>query len=105
MTKLTLADGSQYDLTVAGFSYADSDKKTVCLELLTNIDLDAIITDFNDASKTSQMSVTLDRDIEGPVYSGFTELANDYNVKKNVQGYENKISLKLSKTETIIDNE
>ena len=29
MTKLTLADGSQYDLTVAGFSYADNDKKTV----------------------------------------------------------------------------
>lgn len=105
MSKLQLADGSEYQLTTAGFSYADSDKRTIGFELLTNIDLDAIITDFNDASKTSQMSVTLDGDIEGPVYSGFTELANDYNVKKNVQGYENKISLKLSKTETIIDNE
>lgn len=105
MTKLTLADGSQYDLTVAGFSYADSDKKTVCLELLTNKDLDAVITDFNDASKTSQMAVTLDGDVEGPVYSGFTELENDYNVKKDVQEHENKISLKLSKTETTIDSE
>ena len=105
MTKLTLADGSQYDLTVAGFSYADSDKKTICLELLTNKDLDEIITAFSDASKASQMAVTLDGDIDGPVYSGFTELANDYNVKKDVQEYEKKISLKLSKTETTIDSE
>ena len=105
MTKLTLADGSQYNLTTAGFSYADADKRTIGFELLTNKDLDEIITAFSDASKTSQMAVTLDGDIEGPVYSGFTELTNDYNVKKDVQEYENKISLKLSKTETIIDNE
>lgn len=105
MTKITLADGSQYDLTVAGFSYADSDKKTVCLELLTNQTLEEIIGSFNDPSKTSQMTVTLDGDIDGPVYEGFVELANDYNVKKEVQGYKNKVSLRLSKAETIIDNE
>lgn len=105
MTKITLADGSQYDLTVAGFSYADNDKKTVCLELLTNQTLEEIIGSFNDPSKTSQMTVTLDGDIDGPVYEGFVELANDYNVKKEVQGYKNKVSLRLSKAETIIDNE
>lgn len=105
MTKITLAAGSQYDLTVAGFSYADSDKKTVCLELLTNQTLEEIIGSFNDPSKTSQMTVTLDGDIDGPVYEGFVELANDYNVKKEVQGYKNKVSLRLSKAETIIDNE
>ena len=34
MTILKLADGSQYNLTTAGFYYADSDKKTIGLELI-----------------------------------------------------------------------
>ena len=36
MTILKLADGSQYNLTTAGFSYADSEKRTIGIELLTN---------------------------------------------------------------------
>lgn len=36
MTILKLADGSEYQLTTAGFSYADADKRTIGLELLTN---------------------------------------------------------------------
>lgn len=105
MTKLTLADGSQYNLTTAGFSYADADKRTIGFELLTNQTLDEVITAFGDKSKTSKMTVSLDSDVDGPTYEAYTELANSYAVKKDVQGYSNKISLKLSTPETVIDNE
>lgn len=105
MTKLTLADGSEYTLTTAGFSYADSEKRTIGFELLTNQTLDEVITVFGDKSKTSKMTVSLDDGVDGPTYEGYTELDNSYAVKKNVQGYSNKISLKMSKPETVIDNE
>ena len=105
MTILKLADGSEYTLTTAGFSYADADKRTIGLELLTNQTLDGIITAFSDKTKTSKMTVSLDDSVDGPTYEGYTELANSYAVKKDVQGYSNKISLKLSTPETVIDNE
>lgn len=105
MTILKLADGSEYQLTTAGFSYADSDKRTIGLELLTNKTLDDVITDFSDGSKTSKITISLDNGVDGPTYEGYTELANSYSVKKDVQGYSNKISIKLSIPETVIDNE
>ena len=105
MTILKLADGSQFNLTTAGFSYADSEKRTIGFELLTNQTLDEIITAFSDKSKTSKMTVSLDDSVDGPTYEGYTELANSYSVKKDVQGYSNKISLKLSTPETVVDNE
>ena len=105
MTKLTLADGSQFNLTTAGFSYADSEKRTIGLELLTNQTLDEIITAFSDKTKTSKMTISLDDSVDGPTYEGYTELANSYAVKKDVQGFSNKISVKLSTPETVIDNE
>ena len=105
MTILKLADGSQYNLTTAGFSYADAEKRTIGFELLTNQTLDEVITAFGDKSKTSKMTVSLDSDVDGPTYEGYTELANSYSVKKDVQGYSNKISIKLSTPETVIDNE
>lgn len=105
MTKLTLADGSEYQLTTAGFSYADSEKRTIGFELLTNQTLDEIITAFSDKTKTSKMTVSLDDSVDGPKYEGYTELANSYAVKKDVQGFSNKISLKLSTPETVVDNE
>lgn len=40
MTILKMADGSEYQLTTAGFSYADSEKRTIGFELLTNQTLD-----------------------------------------------------------------
>lgn len=105
MTILKLADGSQYNLTTAGFSYADSEKRTIGIELLTNQTLDEVITAFGDKTKTSKMTVSLDSDVDGPTYEGYTELANSYAVKKDVQGYSNKISIKLSIPENVIDNE
>ena len=105
MTILKLADGSEYQLTTAGFSYADAGKRTIGIELLTNQTLDEIITAFSDKTKTSKMTVSLDSDVDGPTYEGYTELANSYSVKKDVQGYSNKISIKLSTPETVIDNE
>ena len=105
MTILKLADGSQFNLTTAGFSYADSDKRTIGLELLTNQTLDEVITAFGDKSKTSKMTVSLSDDVDGPTYEGYTELANSYAVKKDVQGYSNKISITLSMPEVVIDNE
>lgn len=105
MTILKLADGSQFNLTTAGFSYADSDKRTIGLELLTNKTLDDVITDFSDGSKTSKITISLDDGVDEPTYEGYTELANSYSVKKDVQGYSNKISIKLSIPETVIDNE
>lgn len=105
MTILKLADGSEYQLTTAGFSYADSEKRTIGFELLTNQTLDEVITAFGDKSKTSKMTVSLGDDVDGPTYEGYTELANSYAVKKDVQGYSNKISIKLSTLETVIDNE
>ena len=105
MTILKLADGSQYNLTTAGFSYADDDKRTIGFELLTNQTLDEVITAFGDKSKTSKMTVSLGDDVDGPTYEGYTELSNSYAVKKDVQGYSNKISIKLSTPETVIDNE
>ena len=105
MTILKLADGSQFNLTTAGFSFADSDKRTIGLELLTNKTLDDVITDFSDGSKTSKITISLDDGVDGPTYEGYTELANSYSVKKDVQGYSNKISIKLSIPETVIDNE
>lgn len=105
MTILKLADGSQYNLTTAGFSYADADKRTIGFELLTNQTLDEVITVFGDKSKTSKMTISLDDSVDGPTYEGYTELANSYAVKKDVQGYSNKISIKLSTPETVIDNE
>ena len=105
MTILKLADGSQFNLTTAGFSYADADKRTIGLELLTNQTLDEVITAFSDKTKTSKMTVSLDDSVDGPTYEGYTELANSYAVKKDVQGFSNKISIKLSTPETVIDNE
>ena len=105
MSKLQLADGSQYNLTTAGFSYADAEKRTIGFELLTNQTLDEIITAFGDKSKTSKMTISLDDSVDGPTYEGYTELANSYAVKKDVQGYSNKISIKLSTPETDINNE
>ena len=105
MSKLQLADGSEYQLTTAGFSYADADKRTIGLELLTNQTLDEVITVFGDKTKTSKMTISLDDSVDGPTYEGYTELANSYAVKKDVQGYSNKISIKLSTPETVIDNE
>lgn len=105
MTILKLADGSEYTLTTAGFSYADAEKRTIGFELLTNQTLDEVITAFGDKSKTSKMTVSLGDDVDGPTYEGYTELANSYAVKKDVQGYSNKISIKLSIPETVIDNE
>ena len=105
MTILKLADGSQYNLTTAGFSYADADKRTIGIELLTNQTLDEVITVFDDKTKTSKMTVSLDSDVDGPTYEGYTELANSYAVKKDVQGFSNKISIKLTTPETVVDNE
>lgn len=105
MTILKMADGSEYQLTTAGFSYADSEKRTIGFELLTNQTLDEVITAFGDKSKTSKMTVSLGDDVDGPTYEGYTELVNSYAVKKDVQGYSNKISIKLSTPETVIDNE
>ena len=105
MTILKLADGSEYTLTTAGFSYVDADKRTIGLELLTNQTLDEVITAFSDKTKTSKMTISLDDSVDCPTYEGYTELANSYAVKKDVQGYSNKISIKLSTPETVIDNE
>ena len=105
MTILKLADGSEYQLTTAGFSYADAEKRAIGFELLTNQTLDEIITAFSDKTKTSKMTVSLDDSVDGPTYEGYTELANGYTVKKDVQGFSNKISIKLSTPETVIDNE
>ena len=103
MTKLQLADGSQYDLTTAGFYFTDSNKRTVGFDILTNDDLDTIIDKLSDASKTSEMIVSID-DTEGATYKGYTILNNSYAVKKDVQGYANKISLSLSLPDVIVDN-
>lgn len=81
MTILKLADGSQYNLTTAGFSYVDADKRTIGLELLTNQTLDEVITAFGDKSKTSKMTVSLGDDADGPTYEGYTALTNQYKVK------------------------
>lgn len=105
MTILKLADGSEYQLTTAGFSYADADKRTIGIELLTNQTLDEVITAFSDKTKTSKMTISLDDSVDGPTYEGYTELANSYAVKKDVQGFSNKISIKLSTPETVVDNE
>lgn len=104
MTILKLADGSQYNLTTAGFSYVDADKRTIGLELLTNQTLDEVITAFGDKSKTSKMTVSLGDDADGPTYEGYTALTNQYKVKRDVQGFENKITLSLSLPDVVVES-
>ena len=101
-TKLILADISQYTLTTAGFGYID--KRTISLILLTNKSLDEVINDFSNKSKTSKMSILLNDSVQGPMYENFTELNNEYTVKKNVKGYVNKINIILRKPETVVNN-
>lgn len=103
MTKLQLADGSEYQLTTAGFYYADTNKRIVKFDILANETLDQVIEKFEDSSKTKTIKVLIDNE-EAITYEGYTELSNSYSVKKDVQGFENKITLSLSLPDVIVES-
>lgn len=103
MTKLQLADGSEYQLTTAGFYYADTNKRIVKFDILTNETLDQVIGKFEDSSKTKTIKVLIDNE-EVITYEGYTELSDSYSVKKDTQGFENKITLSLSLPDVIVES-
>lgn len=105
MAKLIMTGGTEYDLTTSGFYYSNAEKRNIVLNILTNKTLDEVIADFSDKTKTSTLSVKLTDDLEAETYNNFTVLSNGYSVKKDVNGYANKIQLSLSTPEVIVDNE
>lgn len=105
MAKLIMTGGTEYDLTTSGFYYSNAEKRNIVLNILANKTLDEVIADFSDKTKTSTLSVKLTDDLEAETYNNFTVLSDTYSVRKNVNGYANKIQLSLSTPEVIVDNE
>ena len=105
MAKLIMTGGTEYDLTTSGFYYTNAEKRSIVLNILTNKTLDEVIADFSEKTKISTLSVKLTDDLEAETYNNFTVLSDIYSVRKNVNGYANKIQLSLSTPEVVVNNE